>query len=201
MAAERFLRICDVYDRFLKGKRVDEADWDYKIIPEACTALKEKYNLDFGKNTIPEDNKTKDDLFQAGLELLTSVGFYCSDLKRVMHVTEEEVWAGIKRTPTHLEFGEGRDRARFYPRHGNSPVKPVIQGGPTGTAISEDMFLPVMQSYAQEGVVDTIVNGVMSTFEGHPAKTNTPYEIYATMAELRAVKEARIRAGRPGMGV
>ena len=140
-------------------------------------------------------------LFQAGLEMLVTTGYYCQDLGRVMHVTEEEVWEGIKKTPTKLILGEGKDIARFYPRHGNSNVKPIIQGGPTGSPISEDVFVQVMQSYAQEGVVDTIVNGVMTTIEGKPAKTKTPYEIRATMAELRAVKEARVRAARPGMGV
>ena len=58
-----------------------------------------------------------------------------------------------------------------------------------------------MQFYAQEGIVDDLVNGVMTTIEGHPAKTKTPYEIRATMAELRATKEACVRAGRPGLGV
>jgi methylamine--corrinoid protein Co-methyltransferase len=58
-----------------------------------------------------------------------------------------------------------------------------------------------MQSYAQEAVVDTLVNGVMSTIEGHPATTNTPYEIRALMAEIRGVDEARIRAGRPCMAM
>lgn len=201
MAATRALTICDTYDRFVKGKKVDEAEWDYTIIPQNATELKKKYKLDFGKVFIPEDNKTKNDLFQAGLEMLVNTGFYNMDLKKVMKVTEEEVWEGIKKTPTKLILGEGRDIARFYPRHGNSPVKPIIQGGPTGSPISEDVFVQVMQSYAQEGVVDDLVNGVMTTIEGHPAKAGTPYEIRATMAELRATKEARERAGRPGLGV
>ena len=201
MAATRALTITDVYDRFVKGKKVKAEDWDYKVIPENLTALKQKYNLSFGKDIIPEDKETKDNLFNAGLEMLVTTGFYCQDLGRVMHVTEEEVWEGIKKTPTKLILGEGKDIARFYPRHGNSPVKPIIQGGPTGSPISEDIFVQVMQSYAQEGVVDTLVNGVMTTIEGHPAKTKTPYEIRATMAELRATKEARVRAGRPGLGV
>ena len=201
MAATRALTITDVYDRFVKGKKVKAEDWDYKVIPENLTALKQKYNLSFGKDIIPEDKEVKENLFNAGLEMLVSTGFYCQDLGRVMHVTEEEVWEGIKKTPTKLILGEGKDIARFYPRHGNSPVKPIIQGGPTGSPISEDIFVQVMQSYAQEGVVDTLVNGVMTTIEGHPAKTKTPYEIRATMAELRATKEARVRAGRPGLGV
>lgn len=201
MAAQRALTITDVYDRFVKGKKVKAEDWDYKVIPENLTALKQKYNLSFGKDIIPEDKEVKENLFNAGLEMLVTTGFYCQDLGRVMHVTEEEVWEGIKKTPTKLILGEGKDIARFYPRHGNAPVKPIIQGGPTGSPISEDVFVQVMQSYAQDGVVDTLVNGVMTTIEGHPAKTRTPYEIRATMAELRATKEARVRAGRPGLGV
>ena len=201
MAATRPLTIGDVYDRFVKGKKVAESDWDYTILPQKLTELKNKYKLNFGNKFIPEDKATINNLFNAGLEMLVETGYYCTDLGRVMKVTEEEVWEGIKKTPTKLILGEGKDIARFYPRRGNSPVKPIIQGGPTGSPISEDIFVQVMQSYAQEGVIDDLVNGVMTTIEGHPAKTNTPYEIYATMAELRATKEARIRAGRPGLGV
>jgi len=202
MAATRPLTIPDVYERFVKGKKVKVEDWDYQVIPQNLTALKEKYNIKIEENSIiPTDKELINNLFQAGLEMLVTTGYYCQDLGRVMHVTEEEVWEGIKKTPTKLILGEGKDIARFYPRHGNSSVKPIIQGGPTGSPISEDVFVQVMQSYAQEGVVDTIVNGVMTTIEGKPAKTKTPYEIRATMSELRAVKEARVRAARPGLGV
>ncbi len=202
MAATRALTITDVYERFVKGKKVKVEDWDYKVIPENLTALKEKYKISIPEDTfIPEDKDMINRLFQAGLEMLVTTGYYCQDLGRVMHVTEEEVWEGIKKTPTKLILGEGKDVARFYPRHGNSNVKPIIQGGPTGSPISEDVFVQIMQSYAQEGVVDTLVNGVMTTIEGKPAKTKTPYEIRATMAELRATKEARTRAARPGLGV
>lgn len=201
MAAERPLTVCDVYERFLKGKKMDEAEWDYNIIPTNATELKNKYKLDFGKNTIPEDKETINNLFNAGLEMLVNTGYFLQDTGRVMKVTEEEVWEGIKKTPTQLILGDGRDIARFYPRRGNSPVKPIIQGGPTGSPISEEVYVQVMQSYAQEGIVDSLVNGVLTTVEGKKPRTNTPYEIRATMAELRATKEARTRAGRPGMSV
>ncbi len=201
MAATRPLTVTDVYERFVKGKKVPESEWDYTIIPQNLTALKEKYHINFGDEIIPEDPEVKDALFQAGLEMLVETGFYCQDLGRVMKVTEEEVWEGIKKTPKKLILGEGRDIARFYPRHGNSPVKPIIQGGPTGSPVSEDMFIKIMQSYAQEAVIDDLVDGVMNTVEGKPSKSGTPYEIRATMQELRMTKEARTRAGRPGLGV
>jgi methylamine--corrinoid protein Co-methyltransferase len=201
MAAQRPLSVYDVYDRFMKGTKTDESEWDYSTIPTNATEMKEKYGLHFGREIIPEDKEIKDKLFQAGLEMLVKTGFYNTDLKRVMHVTEEEVLEAIKKTPKHLVLGEGRDCCHFDPRHGNQAVKPIIQGGPTGAPVSEDVFIQVMQSYAQEAIVDTLVNGVMSTIEGHDAKTGSPYEIRATMAELRATKEARIRAGRPCLGV
>ena len=202
MAATRPLTIPDVYERFVKGKKMPVEEWDYKVIPETLSALKEKYNIKIENDSIiPTDKELINNLFEAGLEMITTVGYYNQDLGKVMHVTEEEVWEGLKKTPKKLIMGEGRDIARFYPRHGNSPVKPIIQGGPTGSPLSEDMFMKIMQSYAQEGIVDTIVNGVMTTIEGKPAKSKTPDEIRATMAELRAVKEARVRAARPGMGV
>ena len=115
MAATRPLTVIDVYERFVKGKKVPESEWDYTIIPQNLTALKEKYKLKFEPGqSIPEDNETKNALFQAGLEMLSTVGFYCQDLGRVMHVTEEEIWEGIKKTPKKLILGEGRDIARFY---------------------------------------------------------------------------------------
>ena len=49
MAATRALTIPDVYDRFVKGKKVKVEDWDYKVIPENLTALKEKYNIKIGE--------------------------------------------------------------------------------------------------------------------------------------------------------
>lgn len=202
MAATRPLTITDVYERFVKGKKVKVEDWDYQVIPQNLTALKEKYNIKIENDSIiPEDKELINNIFLAGLEMLVTTGYYCQDLGRVMHVTEEEVFEGIKKTPKKLILGEGRDIARFYPRHGNAPVKPIIQGGPTGSPLSEQYFMKIMQSYAQEGIVDDLVNGVMTTIEGKPAKSKTPYEVRATMAELRATKEARIRAGRPGLGV
>ena len=79
--------------------------------------------------------------------------------------------------------------------------KPVIQGGPTGAPISEEIYTNVIRSYAQEPVVDTIVSGIINTVDGHPASTNSPWEIMATMSEIRKVREATTISGRCGMGI
>ena len=101
MAATRPLTITDVYERFVKGKKVKVEDWDYKVIPENLTALKEKYNIKIDENTIiPEDKELINNLFLAGMEMLVTTGYYCQDLGRVMHVTEEVVFEMIQRPPS-----------------------------------------------------------------------------------------------------
>jgi len=201
LAPARPITVYDAYERFMKGKKMTEADWDYKVIPTNAAAMKEKYNIKFGKEIVPEDKDLKNRLFQAGMDMLATTGIFNSDLGRVITISEDEIREGIKKTPTKIKLGEYRDAVSFEPRRGNASRKPVIQGGPTGAPVSEEVFVQVMQSYAQEAVVDTLVNGVMATIEGHSAATNTPWEIKAMMAELRAVREARIRAGRPYMAI
>jgi len=201
MALSRPVDIFETYERSVKGPKIAEKEYDYNILPTNLMNIKQKYDIKFGKEIIPEDKELINNLFLAGMEMLVTTGMYNADTGRVIQVTEAEVKEGIKKTPKKLVLGEGRDAANFIPRHGNEARKPIIQGGPTGAPVSEDIFIQVMQSYAQEAVVDTLVNGVMNTIEGHPAKTNTPWEIRATMAELRAVREARTRAGRPFMGI
>jgi len=201
MAAKRFLDVLEAFNRAKKGPKVPEKDWDYNIIPTNAAALKEKYKLNFGRQIIPTDKATINNLFLAGLEMLVETGVYNCDTGRVIKVTEEEVKEGIKRAPKRLTMGSNRDSVQLAPRKGNASVKPIIQGGPTGAPVSEDVFIPLFQSYAQEAIVDTIVSGVMATCEGVEVKTKTPWEIKATLAEVRAIREATARAGRPGMSI
>lgn len=198
---EKALTVYETYLRSERGAKITENVWDNKIVPNAAVALKEKYDISFGDEFIPTDPDMKKRLFQAGMEMLVSVGIYNVDTERVIRVTEDEVRAGIRAAPKRVQLGEYGDKVMIEPRKGNSSRKPVIQGGPTGATVSEDMFIPMIQSYAQEPIVDTIVNGVMATVGGVPSTTNTPFEIMGTLAEIRAVREACVRAGRPYMAI
>ncbi len=198
---EKALTVYETYLRSERGPKVTENIWDNKIVPNAAVDLKEKYEISFGDEFVPTDPDLKKRLFQAGMEMLVSVGIYNVDTERVIKVTEEEVKAGIRAAPKRVQLGEYGDMVMIEPRKGNSSKKPVIQGGPTGATVSEDMFIPMIQSYAQEPIVDTIVNGVMATVGGVPSTTNTPFEIMGTLAEIRAVREACVRAGRPYMAI
>jgi len=200
-AIEKALTVYDTFLRSEKGSRVAESTWDNKIVPDAASALKEKYDIAFGSGFIPTDADLKRRLFEAGMEMLVSTGIYNIDTGRVVKVTEDEVRAAIRSAPKAVRLGEGRDSVALVPRRGNAPSKPVIQGGPTGATVSEDLFVPLMQSYAQEPVVDAIVSGVMATIDGMPSTADTPFEVKATLAEIRCAREACARAGRPGMSI
>jgi len=194
--------VFDVYDRAKSGPIVDEKEWDYKIVPQTAAKLKEKYNIKMDKKTIiPEDKGLIDSLFNAGLDMLVECGVYCIDTGRVIKYTRDEVLHAIKSAPDHFVFGEGKEAIQVKPRHSSSSKPPIIQGGPTGSPCSEEMFLPIHQAYAQERIVDTIVDGVMQTILGKDPVPGSPWELMAVRSEALQVREAQMRAGRTGMGL
>ena len=199
MTAKKYVDIDEAYDRFYEGERVREDQWDYTIVPNNATMIKEKYDISFGPDIIPTDPDLTDRLFLAGMDMLLTTGFYNTDLGRVMYITEEELFEGLKMAPRKLTLGRGKEKCKCKARRGNAKSKPVVQGGPTGAPVSESVFVPMIESYVQEPVVDTIVSGVLNTVDGHPVTANTPWEIKATMAEIRHVREAMLKSQRPGM--
>lgn len=133
--------------------------------------------------------------------MLATTGFYNTDLGRVLSLTEDEIYEGIKRAPKELTLGSGKDQCICRKRLGNADFKPLVEGGPTGAPVSEEIYIPMMRSYAQESTVDLLVSGVLNTVDGYPSTTNTPWEIRATLAEIRYVREAALMANRPGLGI
>ncbi len=199
MTARNYIDVYETYDRFAEGKKVSEKEWDYTIIPRNAQMMKERYEIDFGRTILPTDQDLVDRLFIAGVDMLITTGIFNPDLGTALSIEEDEIYEGLKMAPKKLKLGRGKDKCSCKARRGNTLRKPVIQGGPTGAPVSEGIFTQMIESYAQEPTVDTIVSGVLNTVDGHPASTNTPWEIKATMAEVRYNREATRRAGRPGM--
>ena len=200
--AERPVSVYESYNRAMSGPKVIEKDWDFKIVPQAAARMKKEYNIKFKpKEFIPTDRQMVKDLFQAGMQILVENGVYVIGLQRVIKVTEEEVKEALKKAPSKLIIGEGKDACEMACRSPTDSRYPLVQGGPTGAPVSENVFVPMFQSYAQEAIVDCIVGGVMNTIEGNLTTPGTPWEIKATKAEVAAVREACRRAGRPGLGL
>lgn len=196
------LSVYDVYDRAKTGQKLAEDEWDRKVIPQTAKKYKEKYDIKMDKTTIvPEDPELVDKLYNAGVDMLVDCGVYCIDTGRVIKYTRDEVLQAIDKAPDHFTFGEGKEAHIVTPRAYTDTKAPIIQGGPTGSPCTEEMFLPIHQAYAQEPVVDTIVDGVLQTAMGKDPQPNTPYELLAVRTEAMQVREAQCRAGRSGMGL
>lgn len=101
------------------------------------------------KTIIPEDKELCDKLFNAGLDMLVDAGVYCIDTGRVIKYTRDEVLQAIENAPDHFQFGEGKEAHNVTPRSYKDSTAPIIQGGPTGSPCSEELFLPIHQAYAR----------------------------------------------------
>lgn len=201
-AIAKGVTVFDVYDRAKTGPKMEEKDWDFKMIPQTAKALKKKYGIKMDKNTIiPEDKELIDNLFNAGVDMLVECGIYCIDTGRVIKYSRDEVLHAIKSAPDHFRYGEDKEAINVVPRPYNSTKAPVIQGGPTGSPCSEESFMSIHQSYAQEPIIDTIVDGVLQTIMGKDPVPGSPWEIMAVRSEALQVREAQMRAGRKGMGL
>jgi methylamine--corrinoid protein Co-methyltransferase len=202
MALSKKVTVFDVFDRAKSGQKVDENLWDNKIIPQTASRLKEKYGIKMDKKVIvPTDKGLIDSLYKAGLEMLVECGVYCMNTGRVIKYTEEEILTSVKAAPSRVILGEGKDAVTLECRSYKDYRPPLIQGGPTGAPVSEDVFIACHQSYAQEPLVDAIVDGVLQTINGHDPVPNSPWEIAAAKSEAILVRAAQLRAGRPGMSL
>ena len=58
MALARTITVMDVYDRAKTGEKVEEKDWDFKIVPKTASMLKKKYGIKMNKKQIiPTDRE------------------------------------------------------------------------------------------------------------------------------------------------
>ena len=77
----------------------------------------------------------------------------------------------------------------------------VADRGGFGSPIPEEWFSAVMESYAKEPVIDTIVGCNFFTTHGRTPKTRSPWEVLLAWREIELIKSAAQRAGRPGIGI
>lgn len=202
MTIGKKVTVFDIFDRTKTGKKMEEEEWDSKVIPQTATKLKNKYRINMDKNKIIPTNKNLiNNLFKAGLDMLLECGVYCIDTKRIIKYTKEEVITAIEGAASKVIYGEGKDTVELVCRSYNDTKAPIIQGGPNGASCSEEYFLPIHQSYTQEPLVNTIVDGVLQTINGHDPIPGSPWEIAAVKSEVTMVRLAQQRVGRPGMGI
>src|SRR4030065_1905501 len=148
----RTLKNTEIYDYLLSvldkaenGPVVDEKDWDLRYIHQSINALVKQYDIHWDAGVmVPSDNSLADRLFIAGMELAREVGVYCLETKRQMQWYQDELDYIISTAPGEETIGMGNDRVTIRHRFPDEPSPITTIGGPYGTPVPEELFVPIM---------------------------------------------------------
>lgn len=191
----------EIVKRSEKGPYIKETDFD-KLIIKKVPELISKHQLSYDPEVlVPADDALARRLFQAGLELFLEVGVFNMSTQRRILFTRDEVEAGIALVPEKFTVGAGKDAVVMSHRGVESKVPCVIHSGPTGTPCSERYHPLILESCAQEPLVDCLGAGSVSTYQGEPIIPGTPLEILGVERDAAASRTAIRNAGRPEMHI
>lgn len=191
----------DILKKAETGPICLENDFDRKILILKLKEVIKEYDINFDQdNLIPNDNSLADDVFNAALDLYLETGTLCLSTHRQIRFEEAEVKEALRNAPKRIIFGEGPDAREMAPRQIEDQTPPLcLTSG--GGEISEDIYIQVVQSYAQEPLADTVSGGCpLHTIFGMVPKAGAPAEVLASMYNVIYSKEGAKRAGRPGIG-
>jgi methylamine--corrinoid protein Co-methyltransferase len=194
--------LLDILDRASQGPVIDERVFDLEHVAGGIARVIREYEISFDRDiVIQQDDEMIDRVWEATLDFLVGCGVYHADMGRVLAYTKDEIHNAIAAAPSRVTIGEGTDSRVLQHRTVEDPHPPLVSGGPIGTPLSEDLYVPVMQSYFQEPIIDTIVPGTLATTFGREVRTKSPLEIISSWQQVDLDFEAAERAGRPGLSI
>lgn len=192
------ISIFEVLRRAESGAYTKEKDYDMKLF-KTNTKLVKEYGIKFDNmKTVVSDDEMADNLFQAAVDLAITMGMLCTDTGRIIDVSRDEINVALKVAPKQILLGEGKDSRLIRARELKDGYRMTVCGGTPGTPLPEELFFPIMLSYAKEPLLDIIISGSLTVVDGMEVKTGGPMEIRACRQELLWTREALERAGRPG---
>lgn len=194
-------RILDVLDKAHNGPVYKERDFNLNVVAGTIAEKVKKYGLTKTvdtENPIGSDDDLADRVYQAGFEAAVEIGLLCSDTSRAIRFTKEELQATIDEAPHEFWLGDGDQRVHFQHRDLDDPTSPVWTV-PLSIAVSEDIFVSMVQGLANLPVVDCLEGPSLETVYGYPLRSGSPYEHLAGRYQADLMYEGIRRAGRVGM--
>jgi hypothetical protein len=193
-------RIYDVINKSLTGPIMTEKDFDMKCIASGIKNVLKKYEIVINQeNPINLDDEMADRVWQAAVEFLADCGVYHQNTGRIIKYSKEEILQYVRRAPSQVTHGRGGDKVVESWRSIEDERPPVNAGCPVGCPIPDELFIPSLQSYIQEELVDMVIGPTFEKIRGMDVRTGTPLEILAAWEEVRLVRKAMDSCGRPGM--
>ncbi len=193
----------EIVKRALNGPYYSEKDFDMQVMVPKIREIVKKYDIRYDPETpIPNDDKLADDVFQAGLELFSEVGTYCTDTSRVIRFTREEILEGLRDAPAAPVFGEGSDRKTLVGRRPESTVPPWCFVGAGGATCSNpDVYVRLVEGYGRNPLADSITTPNLATIGGANVQAGSPLELLACIRAAVLGREGLRRAQRPGLPI
>lgn len=192
-------RMMDIVRRSLTGPSLEEQEFDRRVSREIRRCVQAYDIHPDADRIVNQDDELADRVWQAAIDFLAATGVYCQSTNRVILHSEQEIAAILRAATPEVRLGAGADSVLERYRTVEDPRPPLNMGSPIGSPIAEELFVPVMQSYAQESLVDVTCPASLMTVHGHEIRTRSPLEIMAAWEEVDLMMIALKRAGRPGM--
>jgi methylamine--corrinoid protein Co-methyltransferase len=191
----------EIVSRSEKGPYMKESEYDLTLAKTVIN-LVEEYDLSFDPQTlVPNDDDLADRIYQAGLDLFTQMGVYNQATQRRIIFSQEEIEKAVAAAPSAVVLGQGKDAIIERHREIEDMEPCCMHSGPTGTPTNEAYHGLILQSCAQEPLVDCLGHGSVATYMGHRIIPGTPLEILAAQRDAVQAREAIRKAGRPGMHI
>ncbi|HIQ03926.1 MAG TPA: monomethylamine:corrinoid methyltransferase [Desulfurococcales archaeon] len=191
----------DIVDKSEQGPYIEERDFDKLLICKVKELIRE-YEITYDpEEVIPSDNTLANDVWRAGYRLLLEVGGYNISTRRRIVFDDSEVKSALKNIPDSIVIGQGCDARVMKHRRVEDTEQPIIEAGPTGTLVSEDIYLETMISFAQEDYIDAVGSGSLKTFNGREVKVGSPLELRAAAKIISLTREALRIVNKPGLHI
>jgi methylamine--corrinoid protein Co-methyltransferase len=197
-----YQRMLETLDKAETGPIYEEKEFDKTQIGLAVQDIIKRYEISWPADVmVPADDALADRLFEAGLTLAEESGLFCVDTRRRMMWTRNELLDNLANNLPQIKIGTGNDEVTIKWRHPDKDSRIPVSGGAYGVPVPEDLYVPVMLSYAQETSLDFIEGPMLTSTYGRPPRANSPWEVVWSWQEKNLAREAAQRAGRPGIAI
>lgn len=194
----------EILDRAHRGPICKQKEWDIKLIPNKIKEKLKEHGLEGTcnrENPINADDGLADEFWRAGFELAVELGMLCINTERIIKFTDEELREVLREASSKLMLGKGEDLVTVQARKPEDKAGTTTSFGALGIQISNDIFIPLLQSIAECRLNEIMINSVPALIYGREIRAGTPYETLAPKVELSMEREAMRRAGRPHMPI
>jgi methylamine--corrinoid protein Co-methyltransferase len=194
--------ILEVLSRAQTGEYCTQKEWDTKKIPLTIRKILKEHELQGTcdmDDPVNMDMELADKFYAAGYQAALELGYLCTDTDRIISVSKEELDDALKHALSEVTVGEGKDATVIKARTPSDPY-PMKAATSLGITISEEIFPTMAYLIASEREVDILEAGSLTTVRGHEVLSGTPNETVMGYEHGVMHREARRKAGRPGMG-